>query len=129
MYPHERSLVKQLAGKPFALIGVNSDSDIDELKKIIKKKNLTWRSFQNDEGAEGVISENWGIQGWPTIFLIDAEGVIRWTGHSGGEKLDEEITKLLGEIGHDVVITHPEEEEETEEGEDAEEDSEEQDGQ
>ena len=25
MYPHERSLVKKLAEKPFALLGVNSD--------------------------------------------------------------------------------------------------------
>ena len=29
MYPHERSLVKTLADKPFALIGVNSDADKD----------------------------------------------------------------------------------------------------
>ena len=133
MYPHERSLVKQLAGKPFALIGVNSDGDIDELKEIIKKKNLTWRSFQNDEGVDGTISDMWGIQGWPTIFLIDAEGVIRWTDHSSAG-MDDMITELLGEIGHEVVISHPEEEEEDEDAdksgdsEDEEEDEENEEG-
>ena len=25
MYPHERSLVKKMEGKPFVLLGVNSD--------------------------------------------------------------------------------------------------------
>ena len=115
MYPHERSLVKQLAGKPFALIGVNSDVDvgrkeIDEVKEIIKKKNLTWRSFQNAEGVDGKISDMWGIQGWPTMFLIDAEGVIRWTAHNP-DGMDDMITELLAEVGHEVVITHEEEEE------------------
>jgi hypothetical protein len=33
MYPHERSLVKKMEGKPFALIGVNSDADRDALKE------------------------------------------------------------------------------------------------
>ena len=27
MFPHERSLVKRLENKPFALIGINSDKD------------------------------------------------------------------------------------------------------
>lgn len=106
MYPHERSLVKQLKGQPFALIGVNSDGDIDELKKIIKKKNLTWRSFQNDEGVDGTISDMWGIQGWPTVFIIDAEGVIRWSGHGANDKM---IEKCLAEIGHEVEIAHEDE--------------------
>jgi len=62
MYRHERSLVKQLADKPFVLIGVNSDQGISgknlqQLRETIKKKNLTWRSFQNENGKDGVISE------------------------------------------------------------------------
>ena len=114
MYPHERSLVKQLEGKPFALIGVNSDRDLQELKKTIKEENLTWRSFQDAAGKDGVISKLWGIREWPTMFLIDADGVIRWTGHNGGN-LDVEITKLLAEIGHDVVITHEYKEEDSQE--------------
>jgi len=36
MYPHERSLVKKLEGKPFALIGINSDTDRDKIKERIK---------------------------------------------------------------------------------------------
>ena len=37
MYPHERSLVKQLADKPFALIGVNSDSDLEKIRETVKE--------------------------------------------------------------------------------------------
>ena len=113
MYPHERSLVKQLAGKPFAIIGVNSDSDLDALKVTIKEENISWRSFQNDEGIDGKISDVWGIQGWPTIFILDEEGVIRWKGHGG--KIDEQITSLLADMGHEVKIVHEEESEDEEE--------------
>jgi len=112
MYPHERSLVKQLADKPFAIVGVNSDRDLDVLKKVVKEKNLTWRSFQNDKGVDGKISEIWAIQGWPTIFILDAKGTIRFKGHGGD--IDGVITKLLGEMGHEVKLVHEDEEKDDE---------------
>ena len=31
MYPHERSLVKKMEGKPFVLLGVNSDADREQI--------------------------------------------------------------------------------------------------
>ena len=113
MYPHERSLVKQLADKPFAIVGVNSDRDLNVLKEVIKEKNLTWRSFQNDKGVDGKISDMWAIQGWPTVFILDEKGTIRFKGHSGD--FDGVITKLLGEMGHEVKIVHDYEDEEKEE--------------
>ena len=39
MWPHERSLVKHLAGKPFAVIGVNiSEARAADLKKVMDKE-------------------------------------------------------------------------------------------
>jgi hypothetical protein len=112
MYPHERSLVKQLAGKPFAIIGVNSDKDLDVLKERIKEENISWRSFRNDEGTDGVISENWAVAGWPMVYILDEKGTIRWKGHGG--PIDDVITELLGEMGHKVSIVHEDEEKEEE---------------
>jgi hypothetical protein len=99
MYPHERSLVKRLEGKSFVLIGVNSDRDRAELKKAMEKEKITWRSFWNG-GQLGPISRRWDIHGWPTLFLIDAKGVIRHKpiGNPGEKVLDEEIDKLIAEV-------------------------------
>ena len=103
MYPHERSLVKQLADKPFALIGVNSDENLEEIREVVKEKNITWRSFWNGpKGTAGPISTKWNVQGWPTVYILDAEGVIQYKGH--GEGIDETIEKLLAEMGHEVEI-------------------------
>jgi hypothetical protein len=100
MYPHERSLVKRLEGKPFVLIGVNSDQDRTALKKVLEKEKITWRSFWNGGSTEGPISSRWNVQGWPTLFIIDAKGVIRHKhlGSPGDKKLDEEIEKLVAEV-------------------------------
>ena len=112
MYPHERSLVKQLAGKPFALIGVNSDADRDAIIETCKEKNITWRSFWNGpDGTSGPISTKWNVSGWPTIYVLDAKGVIRYK-NVRGEAMDKAITELLAEAGHEIEISHDEEEEE-----------------
>jgi Thioredoxin-like len=77
MYPHERSLVKRMEGRPFALIGVNSDNDRKALKKVLENERITWRSFWNGGSLNGPISREWNVQGWPTLYLIDRSGVIR----------------------------------------------------
>ena len=41
MYPHERSLVKKLADKPFVLVGVNSDRDLKPLQDVLKEEKIT----------------------------------------------------------------------------------------
>ncbi len=98
MYPHERSLVKQYAGKPFTIIGVNSDSDLAELRPVLKEENITWRSFWNgDQGTGGPISTAWRVSGWPTIYLIDHEGVIRYKNVRGAD-LDAAIANLVSKV-------------------------------
>jgi len=100
MYPHERSLVKRLADKPFALIGVNSDKDLEALKPVLEKEEITWRSFWNGEkGTQGPISEAWSVRGWPTLYLIDHKGIIRhkYVGSPGDKALDAAIERLIEE--------------------------------
>ncbi len=98
MYPHERSLVAELKDKPFALLGVNSDSDLGVLKERLVEENITWRSFWNGpKGTSGPISKKWNVQGWPTIYVIDAKGVIRFK-NVRGEKMTEAVNQLLEEI-------------------------------
>lgn len=98
MYPYERSLVKKMANKPFALIGVNSDQSRVALKPILEQQKITWRSFWNGpRGVDGPIAAKWKVEAWPTIFLIDHEGVIRYVDPEG-EALDRAINKLVSEV-------------------------------
>ena len=97
MYPHERSLVKRLEGQPFALLGVNSDADRKALKSVIKQEQITWRSWWNGGSTNGPISRLYRVSGWPTIYVIDAKGVIRYK-NVRGPAMDKAIDTLLREM-------------------------------
>ena len=99
MLPYERSLVKRLAGKPFALIGVNSDKDKKFLASQLEKEPVTWRSFWNGpEGPGGPIAARWNVQSWPTVYLIDASGTIRYKVSGSDEAgIDKMIATLIAE--------------------------------
>jgi hypothetical protein len=95
MYPHERSLVARMKDKPFALLGVNSDPK-KTLVEVLKKENMTWRSWWDGGDTQGPIASKWNISGWPTIYVLDAKGVIRFKGPRE-KALDEAVDTLLKE--------------------------------
>jgi hypothetical protein len=96
MYPHERSLVSRLENEPFALVGVNSDPVPDYLEAI-EREEITWPQFWDGGDTDGPISTKWGVRGWPTIYILDHEGIIREK-NKREEKLDEVVDRLLAEM-------------------------------
>jgi hypothetical protein len=96
MYPHERSLVKRLEGKPFALLGINSDPK-ERLRQAMKRENITWRSWWDGGNTRGPIARAWNVKGWPTIYVVDHKGVIRYR-EVRGKSMDEAVDTLLKEI-------------------------------
>jgi hypothetical protein len=97
MYPHERSLVEKMKGRPFAIIGVNSDGDRAALKKTIAQEKITWRSFWDGGSTNGPISSEWNVQGWPTLYLLDHNGVIRAVNPRDEKQLEATIERLVAE--------------------------------
>ena len=82
-FPYYRSLAKRMSGRPFVLLGVNGDSDDDDLKAKNEEAEVTWRSFKNHAREDQPsISDDWNVRAWPTVLLIDADGIIRdrWIG-------------------------------------------------
>ena len=96
MYPQERALVDRHKGKPFALVSVNTDRDIATLKKSIASGEVTWRCW-SDGAPGGPIATRWGVEGFPTIYVLDHRGVIRHKA-GGPQGLDEVVDKLLNEM-------------------------------
>ena len=105
MYGHERSLVESMNGRPFVLLGVNSDKEKSRVKKAVKENNLNWRSFWDGRG--GPIAKSFKIRGWPTIFLIDHEGVIQSKGFLRGENLDIALETLVSRAEEDGATGDP----------------------
>lgn len=100
MFPHERSLVQQYQGRPFALLGVNVNGDVGVQRRAEQRYGLTWRSWSDD----GTISERWHVEGLPIVYLIDHRGDIRFSsmGPPDPEVLDRKIDKLVREAEADL---------------------------
>jgi hypothetical protein len=97
MYPHERSLVKRLEGKPFALVGINSDKSVEELHTSMEREQITWPSWFDGGGTGGPIATLYGVRSWPTVYVLDPKGVIRFKDVRGAD-LDKAVDGLLEEF-------------------------------
>jgi thiol-disulfide isomerase/thioredoxin len=95
MIPHEREMVEKLKDKPFALISISADAKKDTLTKFIEDTPMPWTHWWN--GQTGGILKDWKVQHYPTIYVLDAKGVIRYK-EIRGEDLDVAVEKLLAEV-------------------------------
>ncbi len=98
MLPHEKALVKRLETEPFALIGIDTDPNLDTLKTQLDKSEITWRNVW--EGAlqpgRGPMARAWNVRSFPTVFVLDAQGIVRAANH--GELMEQTVDKLLAEL-------------------------------
>jgi peroxiredoxin len=84
--PKHQTLLKRLEGKPFAIVGIDSnEEDREAVKKVCTEKGITWRSFWDADLIKGRvpmgrIASRWNLDAWPTLYLLDSEGVIRGKG-------------------------------------------------
>jgi thiol-disulfide isomerase/thioredoxin len=96
MVPQERALVDRLKDKPFACIGVNGDSDRVALKAVREQQGITWPSFWSG-GPAGPIPTAWNVRYWPTVYVLDPEGKIRFKANAGAG-VEEVVDRLLLEL-------------------------------
>jgi RNA polymerase sigma factor (sigma-70 family) len=97
MNPHKQRLVERHKDRPFALLEVNSDEDREVVKRTMRKDKLTWRCWF-EGGREGPIARRWNVRRWPSIYVLDARGVIRYK-DLRDQPLDEAVMRLLQDAG------------------------------
>jgi hypothetical protein len=71
---------------------------VKQLKDVVEKEKITWRSFVNlGNAGAGPIATKWNLSATPTFYVIDSKGVIRykWAGPPGEKVMDEALDKLI----------------------------------
>ena len=96
LYGQFREMAERWEGRPFSILSVDTDSGVETLRKSIRDGEITWPCWW-DGGTGGPITTAWGVTSFPDVFVIDAEGVIRFR-DIRGEELDRAIASLLSEI-------------------------------
>lgn len=95
MIPHEREMVKKFEGKPFEFVSISFDDSKETLQNFLKKEPMPWTHWFN--GPDGPMGKAWNIRYFPTIYVLDSKGVIRFKGVRG-EEMTEAVQSLLDEM-------------------------------
>jgi thiol-disulfide isomerase/thioredoxin len=103
LVPVERALTERMKGKPFTLIGVNGDENLPDARRAAELEKMSWPSFwDGKDGPIGPISSAWNISGWPTVYVIDAGGIIRFKfegyGPPTSNMLNGSVDELMKEL-------------------------------
>ena len=101
-YPYQRAMLDLFDEEDVALLGVNSDAELKTIVEAKKEERLAYRTWWDGHSqpdaeivaAEGPIATEWGVTGWPTIFVLDEEGVILHVNKRGGA-LIETIDRMV----------------------------------
>ncbi len=92
-YPYQRLMQELYEDRPFAIVGVNSDT-YDVAKTYKEETGLTYRSFWDGPVQDrGPIATAWNVVGWPTVYILDHEGTIRFAGER-----HEDTLKAVGQL-------------------------------
>jgi thiol-disulfide isomerase/thioredoxin len=100
MIPHEQEMVNKLRGKPFAFIGISADETVTVLRDFLARNRVTWPNIC--DGPGGSLQRQYNIHYYPTIYVLDAAGVIRFKDVRGAE-LEQAVAGLLDGVGGQTI--------------------------
>ena len=90
-FPALKELYAKTDRTKFEIIGIVGASSPDGLKKRIEQHEITWPQILSNE-----IVKTYGVNSYPTTFILDTEGVVV-AKNLRGKELEEKILSLITE--------------------------------
>ena len=92
-YPYQQKLMETYQDENVVLLGVNSDSELETIRVAKASGEAPPYRTWWDGGTRGPISMAWDVWSWPSTFILDADGVVRFVG-----KLQDDMIEAVGEL-------------------------------
>ena len=91
-YPFQRAMMSlyEDTNEDVVLLSVNSDPVLDTIQAVKERESLRYRTWWDGHGevsTEGPIATEWRVGAWPTIYILDEEGVIRFVDERGADMI------------------------------------------
>lgn len=96
--PNVISIYNKYHSKGFEIVGVSMDQDLDAMKEYLKNNKISWRQIADGKGWNSEFGRYYNIKSIPSTFLIDRNGIIRYT-NLRGEALEKAVKELIEEKG------------------------------
>ena len=92
--PHVKEVYRELHPRGFEVLGFSFDRDRAALKTVVAQSGIPWpQSFE--EGGSNHFGKQYGIAYFPSMWLVDQKGVVRYI--SAGADLKNKVLTLLKE--------------------------------
>jgi len=110
--PHNSQLAEKFADKDLVVLAVCASDTRAAYDGWVKRNAAKYKFLTafDPAGREGwpdsVFNKQYGVSGFPTLFLIDREGRIVGTTSGGGPGENPHVTRLLAQGGLPVDLTH-----------------------
>ena len=106
--PHIKSDLKEFGERGFAAIGVTVDEPRDdseasiaakrkELVEFLQKDDYLWPQFFKGVNATEDCRNEYGVTGYPTVFLLDRQGRLRWLNRSFVDSNGKLVSAMMPE--------------------------------
>ena len=92
---HLKGAYDKYCGRGFEIIGFSFDVDRAALDGALKAHKIGWPQFFDGTGRGNRFGEQFGIRHYPTMWLLDKRGIVRYI--SAGRDLEKKIETLLAE--------------------------------
>ena len=89
-----RKLAEMFPAESFSVVGVFGGRDLEAGRSEAEQRGMTWRSFW--DSRDGPIAKEWNVRGWPDVWVLDRQVVIRHRDLRGPE-LRSAVERLLKE--------------------------------
>lgn len=99
--PNVRAAYERYQKDGLEIVGISFDVDRQRLEEVVKREKLQWPQFFDGGGRDTAPGKTFGIQHWPSMWLLDRNGVIRYI--SAGAGLDRKIAALLKESANPIT--------------------------
>lgn len=92
--PNVKKTYEEFKDKGFTVVGISADHTEKNLRDFLAENKYDWKMIYQPPDEEGTILEQYGIQKFPTTFLLDREGTIRAV-DLRGEELHNAVKELV----------------------------------
>ena len=97
--PMLKEVAARYADKGVVFLGVMSEANAEDAARAVEKEQVAWRNWLDvrDEKGDSPIVKAWGVVLWPSVFVLDRAGTIRFTHVLERDELERALDALLAE--------------------------------
>ena len=89
--PKLNTLIKKYSNKKFQVIGINAHDTKEEISSFYQRNNPIFKTVYDN----GLVTDKYGIDGFPTLVLIDKKGIVIYSGNYDQGQFDKLVQNAL----------------------------------